>query len=33
MTRREKVILDACAAPDFDIEALKRALADSAKVE
>jgi regulator of RNase E activity RraA len=33
MTRREKVILDACAAPGFDIEALKRAFADSARVE
>ncbi len=33
MTRREKVILDACARPDFDIEALKRAFAESATVE
>lgn len=33
MTRREKVILDACARPDFDIEVLKRAIAESAKVE
>ena len=33
MTRREKVILDACAHPDFNIEVLKRAFAESAKVE
>ncbi len=32
MARREKVILDACARPDFDIEALRQALADSAEV-
>jgi len=33
MMRREKVILDACAHADFDIEALKRALAESARVD
>ena len=32
MTRREKVILDACRDPDFDIEMLKRAMADSAEI-
>ncbi len=30
--RREKVILDACKRPDFDIEMLKRAMADSAEI-
>ena len=33
MMRREKVILDACARPDFDIDVLKRAMAESAPVE
>ena len=33
MTRREKVILDACARADFDIDVLKRAMAESARVE
>ena len=32
MTRREKVILDACRDPDFDIEMLKKAMADSAEI-
>ena len=32
VARREKVILDACKAPDFDIERLKRAMADSAEI-
>ena len=32
-SRTKKVILDACARPDFDIEVLKRAIAESAKVE
>ena len=32
MARREKVILDAAKRPDFDINTLKQALADSAKV-
>jgi regulator of RNase E activity RraA len=32
MARREKVILDACKRPDFDIEVLKRAMADAAEI-
>ncbi|MFQ5958661.1 MAG: RraA family protein [Alphaproteobacteria bacterium] len=32
VARREKVILDACARPDFDIETLKRAMAESAEI-
>ena len=32
MVRREKVILDACKEPDFDIEMLKKAMADSAEI-
>ena len=32
MVRREKVILDACKDPAFDIETLKRAMADSAEI-
>lgn len=32
MTRREKVILDACRDPDFDIEMLKKAMAESAEI-
>ncbi len=32
VARREKVILDACARPGFDIAALKRAMAESAEI-
>lgn len=32
VVRREKVILDACRAPGFNAEALKRAMADSADI-
>ncbi|MFQ5773337.1 MAG: RraA family protein [Kiloniellaceae bacterium] len=32
IARREKVILDACRSPGFDIEALKRAMAASAEI-
>ncbi len=32
VARREKVILDACARPGFDIDALKRAMAESAEI-
>ena len=32
VARREKVILDACRRPGFDIEALKRAMADAAEI-
>ena len=32
VARREKVILDACRAPDFDIERLKKAMGDSAEI-
>ncbi len=33
MARREKVILDACARPGFDVEMLKQAMAESAGVK
>jgi regulator of RNase E activity RraA len=32
LARREKAILDACKRPDFDIEILKRAMADAAEI-
>ena len=32
LTRREKVILDACARPDFTIETLRQAIAESAEI-
>ena len=32
VARREKVILDACKDPDFDIEMLRRALAQSTEI-
>ena len=32
IARREKVILDVCKSPDFDIEKLKQAMASSAEI-
>ena len=32
VSRREKVILDLCASPDFSVEALRKALAASREI-